>query len=263
MENNNVNVSANANSGSSNNVNKYMVGETTWEAEVPNNKPFKKTEWMKLRQESNPNVIRVVTAPHAFIQHRYKDPENKNPKNYGYRIKCSKTLYGCCPICDQGDQPIQRWLMGILDRKNSNLYRVLEAGKILFFQIKKWNKKFGQISQFDLEVEVDESSPAQYYSTTPVFPFSPLTESDLKTIKDIDLESLKRQITPPEPMVVLKIWNSCRERDGLPPKTWVQPVAAAIANSTSTDTTTTSTPAKPSVKVDLQGDDDEFTFEPA
>lgn len=199
--------------------NNHTFGTTDWNEETgPRNKGAKpennenKTQYMKLVNGSN--LLRIFTTPKRYITHKFK--ENKEEKGFGDWVKCSAPLHNSCPLCDHGDKPKKRWLVGCIDRAH-NQAKILDISSLIYDQIKTLNKsKWGSPQKYDVEIVMDDKAQAaNYYKVLPQMP-EPLTDSDLSLIKSFNEEDLLRRCTPPEPAWVLSRINTLREKRGLP-----------------------------------------------
>lgn len=162
----------------------------------------KKDEWLRLGEGSN--EVRLVTAPHQYMVHKYKkDPTN--PKDFGQKVSCSM-IHGSCPLCDAGDKAKPRWFYGVIDRKTGT-YKILDVSFAVFGQIRKLARnqaRWGDPQKYDIDIVVDKNgSPANYYTVQPISK-EPLSAAD-QVIKDsADLDELKRKCTPLTPEQVQK-----------------------------------------------------------
>lgn len=171
-------------------------GEVSWNDDVytggSNKKDSNRDIWLKL--DEGENELRLVTQPFQFLVHKYKKDE---ADKFGQKVYCS-AIHGSCPLCDMGDNAKPRWLLGVISRK-TNTYKILDISYAVFSQIRKLakNPKWGDPTKYDINVIVDKNGGATgYYSVQPV-PKEALSAAD-QVIKDnVDLDELKRKVTPP------------------------------------------------------------------
>ncbi len=180
-------------------VQKY--GEVSWSdnsADSGSSEKLGKDAFMRL--EKGQNVVRLVTPPFAYQQHRYKA---EGDPGFGTRLPCSKALHKACPVCDLGDKPKQRYYIGIIDRKSQS-YKILDLGAQVFRAIKSLaqDDDWGDPIQYDIDIKVNpDGGPSAYYTVVPR-PKKPMSAADLKLKEDANLDVLKLRSTPPEPDVV-------------------------------------------------------------
>jgi hypothetical protein len=171
-----------------------------------------KDEFLRLAPGSN--VIRILTLPHQYYQHRYMDSSGAG-KKYGYRINCSGSN-GSCDVCARGDKPKRRWLLGVIDRK-TNSYKILDIGYSIFKELKDYasSESWGDPSKYDIDIKVDPAGgPTSYYHCIPSPP-KPLTATDLVLRDEHGVEALVRRSTAPEPNFVSeKFANILKEIEG-------------------------------------------------
>lgn len=149
-----------------------------------------------LRLDPGSNVIRLLTLPHQYHQHKYMVDGGKK---YGYRINCSKES-GACAICDKNDKPKRRWFLGVIDRK-TNAYKILDIGYSVFKAIQTLAKDddWGDPSRYDIDIVVDPNGGSTGYYSVVAKPPKALTASDLVIREDNTPEELARRTTPPTP----------------------------------------------------------------
>lgn len=178
----------------------HKHGEMGWNDEAlgGGEKGKGKDQWLRLKNGSN--LIRVLTLPHQFYQHRHKLAENE--KGFGHRIKCS-AKNGFCPVCAKGDKPKKRWLLGVIDR-NSNTYKILEVGWSVLSDIKTYaeDDDWGDTSQYDFDIVVNPNAPAIGYYKAVAKPKKPLSAQDLVLKEQMNLEELAKLCAPPDPKAV-------------------------------------------------------------
>jgi len=204
-------------------------GEVNWSDEVysgGNKKDSNKDLWLKL--DEGDNEVRLVTQPFQFLIHKYKkDPNDK--KDFGQKVYCS-AVHGSCPLCALGDKAKPRWLLGVISRK-TNTYKILDISFAVFSNVRKLakNPKWGDPTKYDINIVVDKNGGATgYYSVQPLSK-EPLSAAD-QVIKDnVDLDELKRKVTPPTAEMVQK------RIDKINGGTSAAPVAAQPAKVASVD----------------------------
>jgi hypothetical protein len=173
----------------------YVSGEVSWgDTKLFDGKNAgKKDEWLRLMPGTN--QIRVLTLPHQYYQHQIKlEFGNK----YGYRVNCSTTKDSGCPICESGDKPKRRWLLGVIDRK-TGLWKILDVGFGIFKEIKKFNddvEDWGDPTTFDIVINCDPNGGPQRYSCVPK-PKRPLSATDLALQAEHGVDTLVFRTTPP------------------------------------------------------------------
>lgn len=179
-------------------------GEITWDTELPKSGKFTSSKDLFLRLSEGTNELRLITSPFQYMSHTYKSP-NAGPKDFGQKILCSIT-HGSCPLCDAGNKPKTRWLLGVIERK-SNSYKVLDVSYAVYSQIKGFSQspRWGNPTHYDIDIIRDSKSPspANYYKA---FPLSkePLSVEDQVIRDSVDLDDLKRRVTPLTPSAVLE-----------------------------------------------------------
>jgi hypothetical protein len=190
-------------------------GMTSWDDEQSQKptprKKFVKTRWDNLLKfKQGENRLRLLTNPYYYYMHKYL-PENADSKAYADKIKCSMAN-GSCAICDlaasTGNKKlnrIKRYYVGVIDRRTQS-YKVLDIAPGLYTKLQTVfrDEDWGDLTQFDITVIVDENAvPANYYSVVPK-PKAPLSAQDLELKKCIDIEDLKLKSTPSDSAYVVK-----------------------------------------------------------
>lgn len=180
-----------------------------------------------LRLEKGTNLVRIVTAPYQYTVHRYK---KEGDPGFGQRVMCSGKGPGfSCPLCDLGDKPKRRWLLGAIDRKTQS-YKILDVGIAVFKAIQELTKddEWGEPIKYDVNIQVDPNGGAtNYYHVTPKLP-KPLSANDVQIRDSIDHEDLRRRCVPPAS-------DKVQERlDKILNGTPARPVAASTAGKKST-----------------------------
>jgi hypothetical protein len=155
-------------------------------------KQNRKDEFLRLAPGSN--VVRLLTLPHQYHQHRYL-PEGG--KKYGYRINCSGDKEAC-PLCKSGDKAKRRWFLGVVDRKTST-YKILDIGFSVFKSIQTLAKDddWGDPSRYDLDIVVDPNGGATSYYTVVAKPPKPLSSTDLSLREEHPSTELEERVVPP------------------------------------------------------------------
>lgn len=176
------------------NTNK-TVGEMTWQDTVlfdPNKGSQKKDEWMRFKEGSN--IIRVLTLPHQYFQHNILIDGGKK---YGYRVNCSNTKDSSCPLCDKGEKPKRRWLLGVIDRE-TNMYKILDVSFSVFKAIHNLqsDSDWGDPTTYDISIISNSQLGPNRYSAV-AKPKKPLSATDLAIQAEHGTDALVRRSTPP------------------------------------------------------------------
>ncbi len=159
------------------------------------NRPNNKDTFLKLNPGSN--VVRLVTLPYQYYQHKYKFDASE--KGFGHRIYCS-AAHGSCPVCAKGDKPKRRWLLGVIDRK-TNSYRILDISWSVLKSLQTLNRDedWGDPQNYDVDIVVDPNGgPVGFYSVV-AKPKKNLTAQDLVLRDQANLEDLVRRTSAPPP----------------------------------------------------------------
>ena len=173
------------------------TGEVSWtDTIVGGNKGKNSGKDTFLRLNPGSNIVRLLTLPHQYHQHKYIVPGGKK---YGYRFNCS-AANGSCPICEKGDRAKRRWFVGVIERK-TNTYKILDIGPSIFRAIQAYAKDndWGDPSRYDLDIVVDPNADAVGYYTVVCKPLKPLSASDLVLQQENPVDELIRRTTPPSP----------------------------------------------------------------
>lgn len=193
-------------------------GMSSWDDELEQDAERQaKKESKYLRLENGSNIVRILTKPARFWQHRYK--VNPTDKGWGDRVNCSK-YHGRCPVCEETNpktgkkyMPSERWLAGAIDRKTQS-YKVLDISPSLYKKIRTYarNDKWGSPLNYDIDIIVDQNGePANYYNVV-ASPKEPLSAADLELKdKSLDLEAIKVMVTPPTYDEVLERIDNLRK----------------------------------------------------
>jgi hypothetical protein len=178
------------------NVNQ-KTGEVSWNETIfdPSAKKNSKDTFLRLGPGSN--IVRLLTLPHQYYQHKYSVPGGKR---FGYRINCAGTNNGACPLCEKNDKAKRRWFLGVIDRK-TNTYKILDIGYSVFKDIQNHAKDddWGDPSKYDIDIVVDPNGGSTGYYTVVAKPPKPLSAGDLVIQEDNSSEELAQKVIPPTP----------------------------------------------------------------
>jgi hypothetical protein len=156
-----------------------------------------------LRLVPGSNVVRLLTLPYQYYQHRH---EIQGGKKYGYRINCSGAN-GSCAICEMGadHKPKRRWLFGSIDRKTGQ-YKILDINFSVLKSIQTYQKdeEWGDPSRYDIDIVVDPNGGSVGYYTVVAKPSKPLSAADLVLKEENGVDELLRRSTPPDPSKVVE-----------------------------------------------------------
>lgn len=180
-------------------------GEVSWDDDVFSGADKKSNaKDLFLRLDEGSNEMRIVTQPFQYLVHKYKKDAN-NPKDFGQKVSCS-AIHGSCPLCSAGDKAKPRWLLGVLSRKTGS-FKILDVSFAVFSQIRKLARntaRWGDPTKYDIDIVVDKNGGATgYYSVQPISK-EPLSAADQQLKDNIDLDDLKRRVTPLTPDQVQK-----------------------------------------------------------
>ena len=162
-----------------------------------------------LRLNPGSNLIRLLTLPHQYHQHRF---EPEGGKKYGYRINCSRSeTEEKCPLCDMGNKAKRRWFVGVIDRKTGT-YMTLDIGYSVFKSIQTLAKgPWGSPEGYDLDIVVDPNGGAtNYYYVSPMPP-TPLTADDIRLQEENPAKNLAAKVEAPSPSFVLDRLNKIQD----------------------------------------------------
>lgn len=229
---------------SSNNV---QFGATSWDSvelkSAHGGAKSNKEIWLRL--DSGSNVVRCVTKPHQYLVHAFKD---EGDSGFGAKIMCS-SFHKSCPLCEEGNKPKRRWLVGVIDRKTQT-YKILDMSVTVFKTIQELSRDddYGNPEKYDIDIKVDKQGGATgYYNVIPK-PAKPMSANDLEIKSSVNYDELLAKCTPPTPERVAEKMAFERAKKGghspVPTKTGSKP--------------------KPqmSAPVDMHGvSDDDFVFE--
>lgn len=208
-------------------------GEVKWEDDVPGvKKGSGKDIWLRLNAGSN--EMRLLTKPHQYLIHKVKKDES-DKKDFGQKVSCS-AIHGSCPLCDSGDEPKARWLLGVISRATQT-YQILDISSQVFNAIKKLNAgRWGDPTKYDIDIIVDKAGgPTGYYSVQPVEK-TPLSAADqIIRDNDLNLDELKRKVTPYDVAGVIKRVSSIKGFEWTPKAKTSVDSATAVAPVSMTD----------------------------
>jgi hypothetical protein len=183
-------------------------GEQGWDDVKVSGGEKEKVDFMRLKEGSN--VVRVITLPHQYYQHRW---EPAGGRKYGYKIQCSDpTNHKDCPMCEQGNKATRKWFLGVIDRA-SGQYKVLDTPWTVFkgMQLLARDEDWGpSLENFDIDIVNNPSAGAQRYSTI-AKPKKPLSAADLQIKEERGTKELVRRSTPPEREVVQGFYDHILE----------------------------------------------------
>jgi hypothetical protein len=156
-----------------------------------------KDRFLKLKPGSN--LIRVLTAPYQYYQHKYKF---EGEKGFGHRIPCS-AKFGSCPVCAKGDKPKKRWYLGVIDR-SSNSYKILDVSWSVLSDIQTYaqDADWGNPIEYDFDIVVNPHGGPQNYYKAVAKPKRPLSATDLVQKEQVNIEYLESRCAPPDPSKV-------------------------------------------------------------
>jgi len=183
-------------------------GEVSWNDDVfaGENKKQTNSKDLFLRLSDGDNEMRIVTQPFQYLVHKYK---KEGDAGFGQKINCS-AIHGSCPLCALGDKAKPRWLLGVISKSGatSGTYKILDISFAVFGQIRKYarnTKTWGDPTKYDINIVVNKNAdPISYYQVQPI-PKSALTAEEQKVRDEkVDMDDLKRRVTPPTADVVQK-----------------------------------------------------------
>ena len=163
-----------------------------------------------LRLKPGSNILRLLTLPHLYNQHRW---EPEGGRKYGYRINCSRSeTEGNCPLCDTANKAKKRWYVGVIDR-DSGTYKILDIGYSVFKSIQTLAKgQWGSPENYDVDIVVDPQGGATgYYYVSPMPP-KPLSAADIALKEDgAAMNDLEARCKPQTPAQVQEKMAKIRE----------------------------------------------------
>ena len=180
-------------------------GEVSWNDDVfaGENRKQTNSKDLFLRLDEGTNEVRIITQPFQYLVHKYK---KEGDPGFGQKVSCS-AIHGSCPLCALGDKAKPRWLLGVISRKTGT-YKILDISFAVFGQIRKYARnvaRFGDPTKYDINIEVDKNGGATGYYSVQALNKEALTADDQKVRDtDVDLDDLKRRVTPPQADVVQK-----------------------------------------------------------
>lgn len=173
-------------------------GEVAWNDDLYAGQEKKQTNskdlWMRLDEGSN--ELRLITQPHQYLVHKYK---KEGDTGFGQKVNCS-SANGECPLCKLGDKPKLRWLLGVISRKTGT-YKILDVSYAVFGQIRKLAQntaRWGSPEKYDIDIVIDKNGGAVGYYTVQPISKEPLSAADQLIKDNVDLEDLKKRVTPPD-----------------------------------------------------------------
>ena len=215
-------------------------GEISWNDDVygDGDKKNVNAKDLFLRLDEGSNELRLITQPYQMLVHKYK---KEGDPGYGQKVYCS-AIHGSCPLCTLGDKAKPRWLLGVISRKTGT-YKILDVSFAVFSQIRKLarnTQRWGDPTKYDIDIVVDKNGGATgYYSVQPISK-EPLSAADQQVKDNIDLDDLKRRVTPPTPDQVQKRIDKLNGLDspataqkkafGAPVKQPVKPAPVSMAD---------------------------------
>jgi hypothetical protein len=169
------------------------IGEQAWQSKSGGGDGAQKDNFLRLRPGSN--VVRILTLPHEYYQHKLVV---EGGKHWGYRIGCGSGDNGAeCAVCKRGDKPKRRWFLGVIDRREGT-YKVLDIGWSVYSSILTYtaDNDWGDPSEFDIDIVVNpHGGPQDYYKTAPK-PKKPLSVDDLALRAENPTENLNKRYQP-------------------------------------------------------------------
>ena len=189
-------------------------GEVSWNDDVygDSDKKNSNAKDLFMRLDEGSNELRLITQPYQMLVHRYK---KEGDPGYGQKVYCS-AIHGSCPLCSLGDKAKPRWLLGVISRKTGT-YKILDVSFAVFSQIRKLarnTQRWGDPTKYDIDIVVDKNGGATgYYSVQPISK-EPLSAADQQIKDNIDVDDLKRRVTPPKPEQVQQRLDKLNGVDG-------------------------------------------------
>jgi hypothetical protein len=159
--------------------------------------------FLKLKEGNN--VLRIITNPYKYCMVRFK--ASADEKGFGKRINCSLPLAEC-PTKKAGFKPKDRWLVGVIDRSDSQV-KIYDFSVLVYEPLNSLSEdiEWGDPIGYDITVRKNsKAGPAQFYSVMPRGKAA-LSPADLKLKEEFgdNLEkALARLTTPPSAETVLK-----------------------------------------------------------
>jgi len=182
-----------------------------------------------LHLEDGSNKVRVLTKPHQYMVHTYKEPGDQG---WGYKVMCSKHN-GRCVLCDRaekfkasGEKELfsqqkakKRWLIGVIDRKTDS-YKILDISYSIFSALKELNQEeaWGNPETYEINIKVNKNGGATGFYTVLPIEKRPLSASDLeikkKAMDDLTDELVSRCQPPTSEVVEARLESIRKYKDG-------------------------------------------------
>lgn len=232
-------------------------GEISWNDDVfgDGDKKVSNSKDLFLRLDGGSNEMRLITQPFQYLVHKYK---KEGDPGYGQKISCS-AIHGSCPLCLNGDKAKPRWLLGVICRKTGT-FKILDVSFAVFSQIRKLARntaRWGDPTKYDIDIVVDKNGGATgYYSVQPISK-EPLSAADQQIKDNVDLDDLKRRVTPLTPDQVQKRLDKINGvEDGSVTASNFQLKRASAATSVAAAPSKPAAAAKPSPVIMAEDEDD-------
>ncbi|HVI40217.1 MAG TPA: hypothetical protein VM577_06120 [Anaerovoracaceae bacterium] len=177
--------------------NTFKFGITSWdEVEIKQANSFQRSKDVYMRLENGNNVVRCITRPHQYLVHNFKE---EGDSGFGTKIMCS-SFHKKCPLCEAGDRPKRRWLVGVIDRK-TQASKILDMSVSVFKAIQELSRDedYGNPEGYDIDIKVDKQGGATGYYTVIPKPKKPLSANDIDIKNGVNHEDLLKKCTPPTP----------------------------------------------------------------
>jgi len=182
---------------------KNQYGMTEWDTpkftKFNKDENTAKVEFMKLKNGTN--TVRIITKPFEYETWLGFKPSENIPEGrskYGERI-LSSIFHGKDPLMESPwnlERPTRRWYIGVIDRDTSS-YKLLDISSSIFKKLQILNKLKGEPTGYDVTIVKDSNAaPANYYEVIPGDK-EPMSASDIELKEQVDLEDIKRRVTPP------------------------------------------------------------------
>jgi len=111
----------------------------------------------------------------------------------------SSIFHGKDPLMESPwllERPTRRWYIGVIDR-DTNSYKLLDISSSIFKKLQVLNKIKGDPTGYDVSIVKDSNAaPANYYEVIPGDK-EPLSAADIELKEQVDIEDIKRRVTPP------------------------------------------------------------------
>src|SRR3990167_9805850 len=157
------------------------------------------TKYLTLKSKGDLVDIRIASNPLHKTIHWITNEESGAAQQVDHEGKP-------CQYCDkaaanQDNRMAAKEIFGwiVLDRNDESKPKIFKGGTSIYLAIKGLaeSKAWGDPQGYDIEIERTEERP-QYYRVTPLPDKSKITEAELKTIKEANL-NLKAEIEGGEP----------------------------------------------------------------